>query len=129
MAFLSGLKSALAKVSLKRKPGGTLVGNMLRSLVHKKTNGVFGNGAMLQNEGESDEDYKQRMTRAAAAAATTFADEATDIQNGGTAGTFMENVKAGVISAKLKRFAPIALAVLGLVIVIRIIKGKKSKHK
>jgi len=46
MGFLSGL--------FKKKAGGTMVGNLLRGVVNKATNGILGNGAGIINQEQED---------------------------------------------------------------------------
>ena len=46
MGFLGGL--------FKKKAGGTMVGNLLRGVANKATNGILGNGAGIINQEQED---------------------------------------------------------------------------
>jgi hypothetical protein len=58
MGFLKGL--------FKRKPGGTLVGNLLRGVAKGASGGILGNGGMMISQFDadkrdlSDDDFKKR---------------------------------------------------------------------
>jgi hypothetical protein len=46
MAFLGGL--------FKRKPGGTMLGNLIRGAANKASGGVLGNGSMMITQDQAD---------------------------------------------------------------------------
>lgn len=120
----------MGKISLKRKPGGTFVGNMLRGLVNKQTDGVFGNGAMMQQEGETTEQANARMIEGLGAAASSFSSTASKgVQMPDEKESdFMKRFKSGVIGDKVKTLA-LPLMVLPLVVLLVVKLFKKSKKR
>lgn len=53
MSFLSNL--------FKRKPGGTVVGNLLRTVASTVTGGILGNGAMMLKQEETPQEADARL--------------------------------------------------------------------
>ena len=123
-AFLKS--NPFSKISLKRKAGGTMVGNLLRKLVHKQTDGAFGNGAMLQGNNETNRDFNDRMMKSVGAAAMAFSDtaghgEMADVPENHNVSAF----KSGAILQKLKHFSFLLIPVAIIIGVVAYFKKRK----
>ncbi len=111
------------KSQIKSVPGGTALGNGLRSLVHTLTGGAFGNGVMIRKDGENQNDWWTRikngfLTGIGAGASATQ--------------TTIENpIKSGVIMDKIKTLIPkvITSGIAILVIVFGFKWLKKATNK
>lgn len=72
-------KGGFLKKLFKRKPGGTMIGNLLRKVSNQMTGGVLGNGMMKLQEGETVEQSNDRIADRLSNVATAgiMADKAT----------------------------------------------------
>lgn len=122
MAFLKNLN--LGKVSLKRKEGGSFVGNILRSVVQNKTDGELGNGAMKLQHNETPKEADERLIKGLGAAAMSFNETAANTSS--TGDKPKEAFKIGATLEKFKSMYPIVGGVLLLMIVL-ILALKKHK--
>ncbi len=118
-------KDSWAKMSLKRKPGGTMMGNLLRNVVHKQTQGAFGNGAMLQHTDESNEDFNNRMIKSIGAGLSSASDTAGPGDTHETESKGVHAFTAGVISAKVKHYAIYAIPAIIIAGIIYFFTRKK----
>ena len=109
----------------KRKPGGTVVGNLLRGAASATTGGLLGRGAMMLKEGETTEKSNAKLASKAGAAAMAF-------NNAGasTSGGTEKNVKLGAtiqwFKDKWYYVAGAIVVVTGLFIFIKRSKGAKK---
>ena len=117
-------KLNLGKISLKRKEGGSFVGNILRSAVQNKTEGEFGNGAMKLQPNETPQQADERLIKGLGAAAITFKETAGKVS--ATGETPKEAFKIGATLEKFKTLYPIMGGVL-LMIILLIYALKKQK--
>lgn len=100
-----------------KKPGGTVIGNLIRKVANNATNGLLGTGANMWQAGETKEQYEARVkgTTAQAIGAGTIAAIQT-VQNPlPNQGSFSNNVVAGASMQWVKNIAMVLLP-LGLVI-------------
>ena len=109
-------KLNLGKISLKRKEGGSFVGNMLRSAVQNKTEGEFGNGAMKLQHNETPQQADERIIKGLGAAAMSFNE--TTGKTSSTGDNPKEAFKIGATLEKFKSLYPIAGGFLLLIIVL-----------
>lgn len=127
MKFLKDLKQ-----HLKRKEGGTKVGNLLRKISGAATGGVLGRGSLMIKEGETKEENKAAFIQAlgsAAAAYNTSVPQANAslIDEPKEVGIF----KAGYIKQTLKNIIPLAIgipvAILSIFGIVKLIKYLRKK--
>lgn len=97
------------KSQIKSVPGGTVVGNGLRSIINKATGGAFGNGAMVIKNGETQDGMWKRIKDGFLTGLGSGANTAQDAMN--------NPLKAGVIMDKIKALFPkiISLMVMGAI--------------
>jgi hypothetical protein len=111
MGAMSVLNSPEAKTAIKDALDGVKIGDILREFVNKSTDGVFGNGAMKQREGESDADFKARQAAAVGAAVTAYQSRA--MGDAPKTTDLLAAFKTGIISQKVKGYLLPAVIVLG----------------
>lgn len=119
------------KKLFKRKPGGTMVGNLLRAGVRTATGGILGNGALMiskeeyeaKNRGEktSNEREKNYLLETAGAGLA-------GIDNKEKTNTMIDKIKQG--GAKSMMYvAGVVVGIIGLVFIAKKIFSKKSPAK
>ncbi len=117
-------KLNLGKISLKRKEGGSFVGNMLRSAVHNESQGEFGNGALKLQPNETPQQADERLIKGLGAAAISFNETAGNTSSSGEKPK--DAFKLGATLEKFKSLYPIVGG--GLLLLIVLIFALK-KHK
>lgn len=104
-------------MQFKRTEGGTALGNFMRSVANKQTNGLLGNGNFMIQKGETKQDATKRAIAGLAAgitAANDYNDAAAPPDDDG-------------IMSKVKKFAlPVGAAVVGVIILRRVLRKKKK---
>lgn len=128
MKLKNAFKSATLKTSnaLKRKEGGTLVGNALRLGANAATKGILGNGVMMLKPGQSVEDANQ-YTKDALGNALVNAGVGISLANQTNDGqSLMDNTAP--LMAKVKKLIFPILFGFGLIVttLVLIFKRKKS---
>lgn len=114
------------KLSMKRKPGGTLVGNFIRQFASNATHGALGQGAMMLREGETPKQANIRLVKGIGAGVIAASDAAaqSDVLPANT--TVLEAAKQGGIGQKLTQFlVPAVLIIGGILTAVGIYKLKK----
>lgn len=117
-------KLNLGKISLKRKAGGSFVGNVLRSVVQNKTDGAFGNGAMALQENETPKQADERLVKGLGAAAMSFNDTV-----GAEKSTGEKPKDAFKIGATLEKFKSLYPILGGGLLLIIVLIFALKKHK
>lgn len=116
MSFLSKL--------FKKKPGGTFVGNLIRTVVGKKSSGAVGNGAMLEQPQETQAEYDARMLQAAGAGLAAAQNAA--IYNQGVPAQPLQAVQNGFLTQTVKtNLLPIVGGLIAIILAIVLIFKKK----
>jgi len=122
---------------LKRKPGGTKVGNFLRKIAHR-SNPALGNGVLMQQEGEEPGQALERATNAlqsglAAATGSGLAAAnsvgAVDVPDS-PSGIFGKQAKGSYIMETIKQHWKTAVgALVGLIVLVKVLPMVfKKKH-
>lgn len=104
---------------LKRKEGGTVVGNILRGVVNNISGGLLGNGALMLKPGQSAQENNQAAIAAAAAGAQAFKD-----YKGEGGDNADDSIKLGAVKQWIKNNALYIVA--GLAGVYLLIKNLKK---
>lgn len=111
-------KNGLFARIFKRKPGGTMVGNLIRSVAKGYTGGLLGNGAMKLQEGETIEDANARLLSQGGSAAIAF-NEAWGNPYADGKKSWSENMESGAMYQFLKnKLGYVVGGVVGLVLLI-----------
>jgi hypothetical protein len=116
MSWLKNLFEG-GRLSIKRKEGGTQVGNFIRQLANNASGGQFGNGAMKLQPGETKAEANKRLLAGLGAGLDT-AQTVAATTSGNASETPKQALTKGVVLSKLNGlFIPvIILAGLGLVV-------------
>lgn len=104
----------------KRKPGGTFVGNLIRSGARTATGGILGNGAMMLKPGETPQESNSRLMQGAGSAVSNFTETA--FVSTPQTGTVREQLTRGAETDKKRTLAVLLGGVFGLVALVLIIK-------
>jgi len=92
------------------KPGGTAVGNAIRDAVSSLTGGHFGTGTMKLKDGETNEEYYNRLAKAAGSAAEAFQNSSSNSSNSSNmADSFKTGVTGTAVVNAVKTYAPIVI--------------------
>ncbi|WP_118976510.1 hypothetical protein [Taibaiella koreensis] len=113
------------------KPGGTVVGNAIRDAVSSLTGGHFGTGTMKLKEGETNEEYLNRMAQAAGSAAEAFQNSSSNSSNStNMADSFKTGVTGTAVLNAVKTYAPIViLGGVAVLVARKFIFNKGTKRR
>lgn len=124
MGLLKGLK--IGKISLKRKAGGTFIGNKLRSVVNNASHGVLGNGTMMRKADETKDAYQDRLLSGVGAAATAYENQTASYDGKQKGQDPADSIQTGAIGQLIKQYMPYALG--GIVVIIALIFSLKKRR-
>lgn len=115
----------------KRKPGGTVVGNLIRQAANKISKGKLGNGAMMLRDGESTDEANNRLAYQAGVASEAFNQSQSDANQLSDRGvldekTITESFTKGTFAGIVKKNAGLIVAagVGVLLLIVSIFKRK-----
>ena len=117
-------KLNIGKISLKRKEGGTFIGNALRGVANNLSGGEFGKGNMKLQPKETTSQADERYIKSIGAAAVSFNE---NLPNQTASGSKPADAfKFGATLEKIKSIYPIIGGVL-LTVVVLVLALKKKK--
>ena len=113
----------------KRKEGGTLVGNIIRTTANSKTGGLLGNGAMMLKPGQTAQQSNNAMVHAAVKAVNDFQ---TDVKNAPNTKPTATSIKDYLTLSFIK--SKMAYIIGGLVVIFGVVfyfirKNKTNKRR
>lgn len=114
------------------KPGGTVFGNAIRDIASSVSGGHFGQGEMKLKEGETDEQYQNRILQAVGTAAQSLKDNSSNSSNSSSmADSFKAGVTNQAVTNVITKYAPTVIIIgLGYWAAKKFIfnKGKKRSY-
>jgi len=123
MGLFKGRMKGKFKQLFKRKPGGTVLGNLIRKGVNMSTGGLLGNGLFKLEEGETVENSNQRASDVLGGQAEAL--NAANAKYGGQ--VTPESIEKAARRARLKKLAGPIIAVIAVVVLILVFIFKRGK--
>jgi hypothetical protein len=132
MGFLSNL--------FKRKPGGTVIGNLFRGVASAASGGILGNGAMMISQQDADKrdltdaDYEKKYSQTKAGVpvqAQTVVDPNTGqvVTTPATGVTFASKVKDFFKQPMVRLLLALASGIGIVILIIKLVRKKGGKRK